>query len=416
MMQGKPAIDRREVELCVLGAAALDEEAAAFIVRELEPAAFSDSLLRRMFEVFRDGLRDGLPLNDPAILADRLIMGGCAPAAAGAAVAEALESVPHAAHARWYVERLHGLVKRDRVRLLGERLQGSAHDPTTDSDELISEALRILNGLQSGKAGNELIDAAAALRQFDERGDLPAIASGLTDLDSKLVGGLRPGQLVIIAGRPGAGKSCLLAQVILNVAESKRPGILCSLEMCPGELAGRALQKIERDRFQALPVWFAESSELHRIQGQIRAAVRMHGAELAAVDYLGLIESPRERNANRVEQVAAVTRSFKLLARELQIPILLGCQLNRETEKRGRPQLSDLRESGAIEQDADIVILINCPAGEQDSARELIVAKHRGGPCGKVEAIFNGPMFSFSAEALDHSWCDSLCSNTAAGE
>ena len=411
MMQGKAAVERRDVELCVLGAAALDEGAAAFIVGEVEPAAFSDSVLRRMFEVFRDGLRDGLPLNDAAILCDRMIAAGVGLQAAAVAVAEALEAVPHAVHARHYVHQLQGLQKRDCLRLLGERLQASANDPTTDSDELIGEALRDLGGLQSGKAGNELIDAAAALRRFDERGELPAIASGLQELDSKLAGGFRPGQLVIVAGRPGSGKSCLLAQAILNAAEVGRPGIVCSLEMCPGELAGRALQTIDREKFRGLPVWFAESSELHRIQGQLRAAVRMHRAELAAVDYLGLIESPRERNANRAEQVAAVTRSLKLLARELQIPILLGCQLNREAEKRGRPSLADLRESGAIEQDADIVILIHSPGGEQDNARELFVAKHRGGPCGKIDASFYGEKFSFSAEPLDLSWLENMGSN-----
>jgi len=139
--------------------------------------------------------------------------------------------------------------------------------------------------------------------------------------------------------------------------------------------------------------------------GQIRAAVRIHHVGLAAVDYLGLVESPRERNANRAEQVAGVTRQLKLMARELQIPILLGCQLNRAAEHRDRPQLSDLRESGAIEQDADIVILIHSPGGEQDGLRELIVAKHRGGPCGKIDALFNGPSFVFEDQAaVDLSW------------
>jgi replicative DNA helicase len=411
MMQGKAAVERRDVELCVLGAAALDEGAAAFIVSELSPAAFSDSVLRKMFELFRDGLRDGLPLNDPAILCDRMIAAGVGLQAAAVAVAEALEAVPHAVHARHYVQQLQGLQKRDCLRLLGERLQASANDPTTDSDELIGEALRDLGGLQSGKAGNELIDAAAALRRFDERGELPAIASGLGALDSKLNGGFRAGQLVIVAGRPGSGKSVLMMQMIVNAAAAGYAGIFCSLEMCPGELAGRALRTIDRERFQGLPVLFGEAAEFHRIQGQIRAAVRMHEAQLAAVDYLGLIESPRERNANRAEQVAAVTRALKLLARELQIPILLGCQLNREAEKRGRPSLADLRESGAIEQDADIVILIHSPSGEQDNARELIVAKQRGGAMGMIEAEFNGPNFSFNAEQVDLSWLENMGSN-----
>ncbi len=405
MMLGKPAIDRRDVELCVLGAAALDEAAAAFVVGELEPAAFADQVLRRLFELFRDGLRDGLPLNDAAILCDRMIAAGVGSQTAAVAVAEALEAVPHAAHARYYVQQLQGLQKRDRLRLLGERLQASANDPTTDSDELISEALRALGGLQSGRAANDLIHAAAALEQYDSRAETQATETGLAGLDSKLAGGFRPGQLVVVAGRPGSGKSCLLAQVLQNAAAAGRPGLVCSLEMPAGELAGRALKTIPREKFAGLPVWFGESAELHRIVGQIRAAVRIHHVELAAVDYLGLVESPRERNANRAEQVSVITRAFKLLAKELQIPILLGCQLNRAAEHRDRPQLSDLRESGAIEQDADIVVLIHSPGGEQDGPRELIVAKHRGGPCGKIDALFNGPQFAFEDQAaVDLSW------------
>ncbi|MFN9291832.1 MAG: DnaB-like helicase C-terminal domain-containing protein, partial [Planctomyces sp.] len=125
---------------------------------------------------------------------------------------------------------------------------------------------------------------------------------------------------MVVAGRPGSGKSCLLAQVLQNAAAAGRPGLVCSLEMGAGELAGRALKTIPREKFSGLPVWFAESAELHRIVGQIRAAVRIHHVELAAVDYLGLVESPRERGVSRVEQVAAITRAFKMLARELQIP------------------------------------------------------------------------------------------------
>ena len=129
---------------------------------------------------------------------------------------------------------------------------------------------------------------------------------------------------------------------------------------------------------------------------QIRLAKRRHSIELAAVDYLQLIESPKERNELRERQVATMSRGLKRLSMELQIPILLGSQLNRESEKRGRPSLADLRESGAIEQDADIVILI---AGDVETdERELIIAKHRGGACGIVRAAFDRPKFWFSSE------------------
>ena len=201
MMQGKPSTNRREVELCVLGSAIIDEAAAAFIVGELQPTAFSDPVLRKMFSVLGDSLRDGLPLDDGAIIYDRLIASGVEPRAAEVSTAEALEQVPHAAHARYYVSQLQKLLKRDHLRQLGERLQGSANDPTTDCDELIAEALRSLGGLQSGLAANELIDATTALEQFDSRQESQAIKTGLAGLDSKLAGGFRDGQLVVVAGR-----------------------------------------------------------------------------------------------------------------------------------------------------------------------------------------------------------------------
>ena len=149
-------------------------------------------------------------------------------------------------------------------------------------------------------------------------------------------------------------------------------------------------------RFAELPLWFSEAFEFSKLTRQIRLAKRRHGIQLAAVDYLQLIESPTVRNDLRERQVAIMSRGLKQLAMELQIPILLGSQLNRESEKRGRPSLADLRESGAIEQDADIVILI---AGDPESDdRELIVAKHRGGPVGMVRATLDRPKFWFHCE------------------
>ena len=166
--------------------------------------------------------------------------------------------------------------------------------------------------------------------------------------------------------------------------------------MTAGEIAGRGLKTTNRQRFAELPIHFSECSEFTRIAALICLAKRRHRIEIAAVDYLQLIENPTSKNDLRERQVATMSRGLKRLAMELQIPIVLGSQLNREAEKRVRPSLADLRESGAIEQDADIVILI---AGDVETDdRELIVAKHRGGPCGIVRAMFDRPKFLFSCE------------------
>ncbi len=188
-----------------------------------------------------------------------------------------------------------------------------------------------------------------------------------------------------------------MAQIVLNAAKNHRPGMIASLEMTSGEHAGRALRTVERERFAKLPIWFSESSDLGKLVSSIRLAKRRHAIKLAAVDYLQLIESHVAKNEIRERQVANMSRCLKRLAMELEIPILLGSQLNRESEKRGRPSLADLRESGAIEQDADIVILIGGDPEADD--RELIVAKHRGGPCGMAWATFDGPSFLFHDRA-----------------
>ncbi len=172
--------------------------------------------------------------------------------------------------------------------------------------------------------------------------------------------------------------------------------MIASLEMTSGEIAERGLLTISRQRFAELPIHFSECSEFSKIVALIRLAKRRHSIQLAAVDYLQLIESPIGKNELRERQVANMSRGLKRLAMELQIPILLGSQLNRESEKRGRPSLADLRESGAIEQDADIVILIS--GDVETDERELIVAKHRGGPCGIVRATFDRPRFAFNCE------------------
>ena len=246
---------------------------------------------------------------------------------------------------------------------------------------------------------SELVTARQALEQFDQRSTDEAgavISTGLSFLDRQLLGGVRSGQLVVIGGRPGLGKTALMNQMILEAAKAHRPAFIGSLEMTPGELAGRGLKKINRNRFVELPVFFAEANEFGKLASLLRLAKRRHGIQLAAIDYLQLIEGGAVGGDIRERQVAAMSRGLKRLAMELQIPILLGSQLNRESEKQNRPSLANLRESGSIEQDADIVILLGGDA--ESDERELIVAKHRGGPCGIVHATFDRPNFWFTAE------------------
>lgn len=390
---------RQDLERCVLGCALLETDAAEFVLTECSGQEFQQPDVRAMFRGVREMHELGLPI-DPITLAEHLAAAGRLADAGGAAgIAAAFDAVGHTAHTRYYLDGLREHHRRDGLKALSERLKRAAVDPTQKPSELIE---RGLNDLESLRAGNvresELIDASQALAAFDhaENDSAAVVSTGLPSLDQKLNGGLRPGQLVVNGGRPGSGKTALMAQTVLNSARRGGPGLVCSLEMTAAEHAGRALQSIPRDRFSGLPVWFSEASDFRKLSSLIRLAKRRHAIKLAVVDYLQLIECEARRNELRERQVASLSRALKLLAMQLQIPIVLGSQLNRESEKRGRPSLADLRESGAIEQDADIVILISGDA-ESDS-RELIIAKHRGGPCGLVPVRFDGRRFLFLDE------------------
>ena len=399
MIQASETIDRREVEICVVGSMLFSREAAELAAGELTGPEFSCPDLQTQFKGTCDLLAAGLPF-DAVILAEQLAKRGTLEAAGGAvAIAETIGAVFHAEHCRYYVQQLQAIHQRDELRRLSDRLRHRAEDPTSEPSETIDA---ILNDLEQLRAGNvrqsELITAADALQAMEQRADDPAgvIPTGLSELDRQLRGGMRGGQLIVCGGRPGTGKSALMAQIILNAARSHRPGLIASLEMTAGEIAERGLKTFQRQRFAELPVWFSEASEFSKLVALIRLATRRHSIQLAAVDYLQLMESPIGRNELRERQVATMSRGLKRLAMELQIPILLGSQLNRESEKRGRPSLADLRDSGAIEQDADIVILI---AGDVETdERELIIAKHRGGACGIVKAKFDRPRFWFDCE------------------
>lgn len=400
MIQTSETIDRRSIEAAIVGSMVLfdGQEAAEFAAGELNGTEFSCLDLRIQFKAVCEMLAAGIPC-DAVTMAEWLAKRGELAAAGGMpGLCETIEAVPHAAHIRLYVQQLQALHQRDTLRLVSERLRLRAQDPAIEPSQTIDAAVNELEVLRAGNVGqSELITAAAALQDFettDKEEELgTVILTGLPELDRALCGGFRCGQLIVIGGRPGFGKSALMAQMVFSAAMAHRPGLIASLEMSPGEIAGRGLRTISRQRFVELPVVFAECSDFQKLISLIRLGKRRHSIELAAVDYLQLIESPNNRNELRERQVATMSRGLKRLAMELQIPILLGSQLNRESEKRGRPSLSDLRESGAIEQDADIVILI---AGDAESdERELIIAKHRGGPLGKVDITFDRPNFWF---------------------
>lgn len=408
-MLGEVPASRRDCELNVVGALLFDLPGAAAVRDEvfacLSGREFTSLDLRKLFEVCRQMNAKGEPLSDPAVLVDRLaaLPGGDSMQAAAALVAAAMNQVPHFQHGVYYAGILRGLHQRDELRLFGQRLQATAGDLAAAPEELIAEALQQLESLQAGTAAaGELRGTAEALASFKESlKTQSAIPSGVRGLDAILGGGLRGGQLCVVAGRPSGGKSAFMQQWAQNCAESGKPVFFVSAEMADSELAGRAIESVGQERWLRMPIRFSEATSIATAAAELRLAVRRYGVQLVCADYLQILQAEvRGRNSAREQEVAAVSRGLKRMAIETRLPILVGAQLNREAEKRDRPGLADLRESGAIEQDADIVLMLK--GGDDDGSGvrevELTVAKNRNGPRGLVRLNFDTKRYTFEEQ------------------
>jgi replicative DNA helicase len=338
-----------------------------------------------------------------------------------------MQSVPSAANAGWYAQIVHGLRRRRRLIEVGLRLIQMGYETEGDDvDEIIDQAQALAMTLDHDQDDDEDLAIGSAYAEVLDslENDVEiGLPTGLADLDT-LTRGLQPGQLVVVAGRPAMGKSLIAENFVRHVAiKCCRPAGMFSLEMSRFEIARRALSAEAKvslrhlaygqvtdadwDRIaehgkdvMAAPMYVDETPDqtIASIRAKARRMRTKHGIELLAVDYLQLMGGDdKGRGENRQQQVAAISRGLKLLAKELMIPVIAVAQLNRGPEDRPdkRPALSDLRDSGAIEQDADIVILIHREAAyEAEHPRageaDLIVAKHRGGPTATVTVAFQG--------------------------
>jgi replicative DNA helicase len=348
-------------------------------------------------------------------------------------VASLAAKVPAPGSAKHYAQ----IVKQNsllrRLDATAKQIQQSIVEREGEPRALVENAERLLFGVANQEQADDFreigdilhdeIDKLEALANGDS--DITGTASGFRDLDDK-TGGFQPGNLIVIAARPAMGKSTLVCDFAQNVAmKHKKPVALFSLEMSEMELAHRFIgsqSRISSDRLrkgkvaskdwpkvvkacnqlESAPLWIDDSSDLGLLELRAKAR-RLHAQErsrgheglgLIIVDYLQLMRSDDSR-ANRVEQVSQFSRGLKILARELEVPVIGISQLSRAPEQRPdkRPILSDLRESGAIEQDADLVGFLyrddyyNAES-EDPGGAELILAKHRNGPVGTVRLVF----------------------------
>lgn len=346
-----------------------------------------------------------------------------------------LERVPHSYHAADYARQMLEVSQRRESVHVAMHLAEQAANRSIEVAQAIATAEAALRDIaETGQGDGPVAMDTVLLQALDQlaEGQTVRWETGFTGFD-QLTGGFRPGQLVVIGARPAMGKTALALTLSQNLAESGNGVLFVSLEMSRLELAERMLSRTSmiglselrsgavlsdstRDRvmqsaamLEKLPLTIDDRS--HSLQ-QIAAAVRMvrrrRKIAVVVVDYLQLV-SPEDARAPREQQVSQVSRRLKQLAREQDVTIVALSQLNRMVESRQvkRPQLSDLRESGAIEQDADVVMFLHRPAyygdtDKPDDLAELIVAKQRNGSLGTVDLTWIGNRTTFANRVTGH--------------
>jgi replicative DNA helicase len=420
-----------EAETSVLGAILLSEQALDGVLIEVRLAP-EDFYRERHRLIFRAMIRlreksEPEPV-DALTVCEELKRAGELEEAGGTAYVHSLPSmVPAAGNVRHYAR----IVKDQALlrSLLGttrdiqDKVLGVSGDPRELVEQAEAALFRMAHDDRTGelrKIEDVLHDELDKLEKISREGiEVTGIPSGFKDLDD-LTGGFQPGNLIVIAARPSMGKSALVTNIAENAAvDYEKPVALFSLEMAETELAqrfiasqakenGDSLRKgrVGQDRWPRIvkateklaraPLYVDDSSDIGilEIRAKARRLHAKHELGLVIVDYLQLMR-PEYISDSRVEQIGQMSRGLKILARELHIPVIAVSQLSRAVEARPdkHPLLSDLRESGQIEQDADLVVFIYRDEyynrdSEHPGEAELIVAKHRNGPVGKVELTF----------------------------
>ena len=344
--------------------------------------------------------------------------------------------VPSLAHAVTYAERVHGAARLRRVLAACAEVTERAFDPASRKDvdgftdwaeRTVMAATERADAREDPAPLAEVLDRSIAELRSRASGEQVGIPTGFLDLD-RMTGGLRSGQLIVLGARPSVGKSALALDVALHVARTSGPVLFVSAEMGALELGSRVLSgggvasdklltaKLDNLDFSRLEARRAElvdvplmiddspGSTLGTIRARARRQVSRGGLALLIVDYLQLIDGDGNRE-RREQEVAAVSRGLKALARELHVPVLAVAQLNRAVELRAdkRPVLADLRDSGQLEQDADLVTFLYRPGvydlDADPGETELAIAKHRNGPTGIVHLVWLPSRMTFKDAA-----------------
>jgi len=422
-----------EAEESVLGAMLVAESTLTRVIDEvkLNAADFYLDKHREIFGVVHDLYAAAKPVDELSVSEALTQRNKIDDAGGRHYVSELAAKVPAAANAKHYAEIVQQNSLLRRLLGAGQEIQGWVNERDGEPRELSERAEKLLFEVAHKEQasdfrvlGDILHDEVDRLEKLSTGEiEMTGTPSGFRDIDA-VTGGFQPGNLIIVAARPAMGKSAFVANIAENVAVKQGQAVaFFSLEMsevelaqrfiaCRARISGDKLRKgqVKKDFSKVIracnelaeaPLWFDDSSDLGILDLRAKAR-RLHAQEqergglgLIILDYMQLMRSDDHR-ANRVEQVGQISRGLKILARELEVPVIAISQLSRAPEQRTppKPQLSDLRESGQIEQDADVVAFLyrqdyyRDPDEEPDGLADVIIAKHRNGPIGTRQLVF----------------------------
>lgn len=426
-----------EAEICVLGAMVLDNEVVSLVVPILNKQSFYKTAHQELFQIIIDLYDKGIPI-DLVILREELKKRSLLEKIGGEGYLLELESaVPTIGNVEFYANVVREKAVKRHLIEVASNIQKQAFDESVETDHLLDASERAIFdvtqkkfGVSSTKLNEILKDTFSRIESLhDRQSRLTGLSTGYYDLDDRTCG-LQSSELIIIAARPSMGKTSLALNMVEHIGiVEKKPVIVFSLEMSAQQVAQNMLCSharidahklrrgfLEDKQWSALSYGMGSLSEapifiddtpgltVLEVRAKARRLKAQYNIQMVVVDYLQLMEAPRGIE-NRQQEISIISRGLKSLARELSIPVIAVSQLNRSVEAREfhRPRMSDLRESGSIEQDADVIILLHRdkyydPEKDDDTA-ELIIAKQRNGPTGVVKLTFLSHFMRFESLA-----------------
>lgn len=439
-----------DIERIVLGALMIDKDAFSVVSEILHPETFYEPRHQKIYKAIQSLSLEENPVDIMTVVEELKKEGTLEDVGGAAYILELNSRVASSAHIEYHAKILaQKFLARQLISFAGV-IETKAFDETVDVDELMQEAEGSLFELSQKNMRQDFVHVDPVVKQAIEilqkaaanKGGLTGIPTGYTKLDD-YTAGWQKSDLVIIAGRPAMGKTSFALSLARNIAvDYNKPIAFFSLEMNNVQLVNRLISnvceiegkkilngqlddeewsRLDKNvrKLQTAPIYIDDTPgmSIFELRTKARRLVREKGVEIIMIDYLQLMNANGARFGSRQEEVSTISRSLKGLAKELDIPVLALSQLNRTVEGREgpdgkRPQLSDLRESGAIEQDADMVLFVHRPEyyrifednnhNDLRGKAQIIIAKHRKGGTGDVLLNFRGEFTRFDNPTESH--------------